>query len=361
MFRLTRYHWRYALLMVLVASTVSPVDAADPAVSSARLYPVAFTSTSQPRAPVLRLPLACVLAEGGCVLARTTDHDPAPAVDQDYRCGPRASNDHDGTDIAVRDMTVAARTAVLAAAAGTVKATRDGMNDLGTRRQPVEALQGQDCGNGVVIDHGNGWETHYCHLRQDSLRVRTGEKVKAGQPLGLVGMSGGSEFPHLHFVVRYQGRSIDPFSGTDGQTACNTTAAPLWNAEALAALPWQPSGFYHAGIASSRPDLTAARDGDYRQMPTADAPALVLWVEILAPRKDDQVHFGITAPDGATVLDQYVTLEKDQAQWFGFAGARPAGDHWPSGSYRAAVSLKQAKDGTVQTLDVPLVIAPAKP
>ena len=41
-------------------------------------------------------------------------------------------------------------------------------------------------GNGVVIDHGGGWISQYSHLRSGSVRVHPGDRVSAGQPLGLV-------------------------------------------------------------------------------------------------------------------------------------------------------------------------------
>lgn len=63
-------------------------------------------------------------------------------------------------------------------------------------------------GNYVVIDHGNGVRTSYCHL--DSLHVEKKEKVQRGQSLGESGNTGRSTGPHLHFVVRVGGKAVDP-------------------------------------------------------------------------------------------------------------------------------------------------------
>lgn len=57
-------------------------------------------------------------------------------------------------------------------------------------------------GNYVVIDHGKGEFSFLGHLRQNSLKVRKGETVRAGQPLGEVGSSGDSTEPHLHYQLR---------------------------------------------------------------------------------------------------------------------------------------------------------------
>lgn len=56
-------------------------------------------------------------------------------------------------------------------------------------------------GNYVVIDHGNGVFSAYAHLKQDSARVRAGDKVRRGQPIAALGNSGSSNFPHLHFQL----------------------------------------------------------------------------------------------------------------------------------------------------------------
>lgn len=60
----------------------------------------------------------------------------------------------------------------------------------------------------VTIDHGRGYYTLYGHLSR--LDVTTGERVTAGQQLGLVGSTGRSTGPHLHYEVRVDSRPVDP-------------------------------------------------------------------------------------------------------------------------------------------------------
>ncbi len=60
----------------------------------------------------------------------------------------------------------------------------------------------------VIIDHGFDYETLYAHLSK--IEVRKGQKVKRGDVIGLVGNSGLSSGPHLHYEVRKGGEQVDP-------------------------------------------------------------------------------------------------------------------------------------------------------
>jgi murein DD-endopeptidase MepM/ murein hydrolase activator NlpD len=52
-----------------------------------------------------------------------------------------------------------------------------------------------------MIDHGNSEYSLYAHLKPGSVRVKVGDRVAAGTPLGKLGSSGNSTEPHLHFQV----------------------------------------------------------------------------------------------------------------------------------------------------------------
>jgi murein DD-endopeptidase MepM/ murein hydrolase activator NlpD len=63
-------------------------------------------------------------------------------------------------------------------------------------------------GNVVILDHGGGLRTLYAHHRENL--VRAGERVRRGQPIGLVGRSGNATGDHLHFEVRWKDGTVDP-------------------------------------------------------------------------------------------------------------------------------------------------------
>jgi murein DD-endopeptidase MepM/ murein hydrolase activator NlpD len=92
---------------------------------------------------------------------------------------------------------------VMAVADGTVIATKDGIpeNVPMSDKRAVPITLDTLPGNLVVMDIGNGRYATYAHLIPKSLRVSVGAKVRRGQVLGLLGNSGNSDAPHLHFHI----------------------------------------------------------------------------------------------------------------------------------------------------------------
>ena len=67
-------------------------------------------------------------------------------------------------------------------------------------------------GQCIMIDHGGGVTTLYGHMIYGSQKVSVGDKVEAGQVIALVGSTGVSSGPHLHFEVREGGTLVDPLN-----------------------------------------------------------------------------------------------------------------------------------------------------
>ena len=167
----------------------------------------------------LALPIKC---QPGltCFFQNYVDHDASDKV-RDYRCGGRSYDGHDGTDIRIRNLEIQRQgVEVLAAAPGRVIGTRNDMEDVSVKTAGKAAIAGKECGNGVVIEHESGWRTQYCHMAKGSVRVKAGDQTTTGQPIGLVGLSGDTEFFHLHFTVRHRGKIVDPFAYGAPENSC---------------------------------------------------------------------------------------------------------------------------------------------
>jgi Peptidase family M23 len=289
----------------------------------------------------LILPIACT-PRTDCWVLKHVDHDPGPGA-RDYMCGALTGGGHKGTDIALRDLSaMAAGVEVRAAAAGVVDALRDDMADVSVDQIGRAAIAGKECGNGIRLAHGDGWTTWYCHLRRGSLMIKQGDRVVAGQPLALVGLSGDTSFPHLHFDVRHRDRPIDPFVGVVPAADCGPGAQSLWAPMVGAALRYQPILLTDAGFATAAPQKEDVRQGWHRlpALPVT-SPALVLWVEAYWVQPGDQVTFRLRRPDGGNVVEHVMELDQDQQRWLGFAGAPRPGTGWPPGTYAGEVTLER--------------------
>lgn len=168
-------------------------------------------------------------------IARTitnyVDHDPGyPDQLQDYNCGTRTYDqengyNHQGTDItsfpfAWRKMDND-EAIVVAAASGTIVLKEDGQFDRSCQLN-------DNPWNAVYVRHPDGSIAWYGHLKAGSLTHKgLGEWVGPGEFLGVMGSSGDSTGPHLHFeLYDSNGQLVDPFAGT-----CNTFNTESWWAE----------------------------------------------------------------------------------------------------------------------------------
>lgn len=308
---------------------------AAPALSLMLAAPSAVLSAE----PVLEVPVDCEMGTV-CSIQNYFDHDPGPGR-LDYACGRLSYDGHDGTDIRVPDIPAMERGVfVVAAAPGVVKGTRDGMPDVDVNRIGRDALRGRHAGNGLVIDHGGGWETQYSHMRRGSISVEKGQVVATGDRLGLVGMSGRAEFPHVEFEVRYNGERVDPFVGRARFRKCGDGRRPIWSQAALQRMAYRPTGLLIAGFATGRPDPEAARLGAYNtDRISTDAEALGFWVEIFGAIQGDVQRIWIEGPDGKLVGMFESVIEESSVIWFMYSGwERPTGG-WIPGAYTGTYAL----------------------
>ena len=307
----------------------------------AAALPAAITAASGTAgsAPVLALPIDCQPGRS-CFVQQLFDHDPGPAA-RDFRCGSRTYDGHDGTDIRLPSLAAMRRgVAVLAAAPGVVLAVRDGEPDHQVA-SPADraAIRGRECGNGVVIAHAGGWQTQYCHMQRGSVTVRQGQSVGTGDRLGLVGVSGDSQFPHVHLSVRQDHRKVDPYAPALGESQCGAGGGrPLWSATAARALAWRGSEVINAGFAGA-PVTMADIDEEQVATPSARATALVFWARAIGLEAGDSVLLRLTGPDGQTLSENATRIDHPMAQWLGLSGRRTPPQGWPAGRYSGTMTI----------------------
>ena len=294
---------------------------------------------------VLEMPVGCVPGRN-CSIQNYVDRDPGPGY-RDYTCGFLSSNGHRGTDFrAPYPVVMGPGVQVLAAAPGIVRAVRDGMPDISIRKTGKEAVKGREAGNAVVVDHGHGWETQYSHLRKGSVTVKKGQRVVTGQVLGLIGMSGMTEFPHLHFEVRRHGLAVDPFVGLTDRDGCGFAEKPLWSKEALKKLSYVPTGLLGAGFTSGRPDPEKARQGKHQaEFLSPLSPAILFWTDVFGLQAGDEADMRILGPAGKVLAAHRDTVKKPLAQRFLYIGKRRKEPLWRTGTYTGEYILRRNTSG----------------
>ena len=169
-------------------------------------------------------PLQCARSSGYeeiSAISNQVDHNPRSGS-LDYNCGSRSYDGHTGTDYFPRPFPWTSMTEdwaqVVAAAPGTIVMKQDGFFDR-------ECSLGARDWNAIYIRHSDGSVTWYGHFKAGSLTDKSaGDEVAAGEFLGIVGSSGNSTGPHLHFEIHdAEGKLVDPFAGS-----CNNTTRESW-------------------------------------------------------------------------------------------------------------------------------------
>ena len=160
------------------------------ALSSLKLYPVAGTLGRDFFIPYF------------------VDLDRSPISERDFLCRDYTFDGHTGHDPYIRsfreqDIGVP----VFAPLDGTVLSVHDGEPDRNTDDNPNAVS------NSIVISHVAGYRTEFMHLKRGSITVAQGDTVRAGQQIALIGSSGQSAAPHLHWEVRVNNEPYEPFAG----------------------------------------------------------------------------------------------------------------------------------------------------
>ena len=295
----------------------------------------------------LLFPVACEIGRT-CEIQRYVDRQAGPGL-LDYRCGRRTGENHTGVDIRLPDMAAQRRGVdVLAAAAGTVFRVRDGVADVAVTSATAAAVNEIGLGNAVVIDHPGGLRTAYGHMARGSVRVKAGDKVAAGQPIGRIGLSGLTEFPHLHFIVQRGDAPVDPFApGPVAPGACARQTG-LWTPQAAAKMPYKAGTLLNVGFSGAAVTMPAIENGQVAPA-TAGSAVITTYARVLEVERGDELELVLKGPGGAVLAQQRVApFPNDKAQYFHMIGRKQPAGGWPKGVYTADIRLHRAGRAVLQ-------------
>jgi len=157
--------------------------------------------------------------------------------------------------------------------------------------------------NFVTLEHKNGVRTIYGHFKKKSIGVKINESVNAGDVLGVVGSSGQSTQPHLHFEVRDKsGTVIDPF------------ALGMWS---IPPVYDTPIGIMDISLHSGLPSLSDAIDPKTDVQVISPGGSLGIGVSLAGGEKNDTVTLRLLDPNGTQHDSRTWKLKKVNRHDFG--------------------------------------------
>lgn len=262
------------------------------------------------------LRLAAGLTDPGYYgISNYIDQNPAfPNLLQDYNCGTRTYDrtngyNHAGTDIFTWPFGQLKQqnneVEIIAAAAGTIIDKNDGSPDHSCAFCTTACLW-----NAVYVQHADGSVAWYGHMKNGSVTTKTiGQTVALGEKLGVVGSSGNSTGPHLHFEVyanAAQTQLIDPWQGT-----CNN--GTLFNAglKWAAQKPYRESMINRIQVGHQAPTMPACPAVETPNASTQFSPGDVVYMTAFYR---DQI---------ANVMSSYSMLQPNGTVWAQWQHASP--------------------------------------
>lgn len=235
------------------------------------------------------------------------DQDAALGPILDWNCGARTYDQHHGTDIFTwpygwlsMDLS---RLQAVAAAPGTILVRADGNADRSCAMSGASA-------NLIVIQHADGSTAIYGHFKNGSVTPKlVGASVATGEYLGIVGSSGSSTGPHLHFEVHdsgtYPGPLLDPYDGT-----CEAlTPGSLWAQQPA----YRQATINHASTGFAAPVIPACpgqeTPNEKRLFVNGDPIYFRAYVRDLTPAFP--LAFAVHRPDGSLYQSTGFTATQD--------------------------------------------------
>lgn len=300
------------------------------------------TEGGQPAHPLFDWPRTSTGSDPGYFgISNFLDHDPDfPDMLEDYDCGDRSYDtdtgyNHKGIDVYSWPFSWlkmdADEVQIIAAAPGVIIGKDDGNFD-------------RNCSftgswNAVYIQHADGSVAWYGHLKKNSLTSKSvGQSVAAGEFLGVMGSSGRSTGPHLHFkIYDSENNLVDPSQG-----ACNSMNADTWWASQR---PYYESGIIKVATHHAPPVFNngcgVAETPNYQQVFAPDQ-TVYLAVYLRDQLAGQQLDLKVFRPDGNLWGEWDFALQAPpdhySTSWWYWTVSFPAGS--PSGVWRWHVSFE---------------------
>lgn len=286
----------------------------------------------------LMFPLVCEAGQA-CFIIGYPDMDKAPDSAKDYACGPATSEADPFLRIGLPDVaTLTLGLFVVAADKGRVIDASDGLPDLVASSKSQIKKGTPVCGNGIVIDHGAGMTTAYCHLKRGSIRVKTGDHVERGQVIANVGQSGVALWPQLGFSIQKNGYAIDPITGGSDAEGCG------FKPRSVLELPeafktYQPAAIVNLGFAigpQTSQNVALGKAERFAQI-APSSPTMTLWGMVVGLKKGDVVKTSLADGRGRIFHQQSLVMDKDKdRQLINFSRQRGYA-YWRAGTYTGEV------------------------
>jgi hypothetical protein len=271
------------------------------------------------------LPVSCIIGTD-CFVQQMPDIDPSSGV-LDPLCGQASYQGHDGWDIRLRSLDdIAQDVPVLAVANGRVARIRDGIADQIYDAEDKARVADRECGNGVLIEHGSGLSSQYCHLKNGSVLVGPRAQVQKGQRIGAIGSSGFAEFPHVHLSTRLDGKLVEPLTGKlleSLKPACGDLSGALFEPAAERALDRPAVAILHSGLADAAPNLPDLVRKGAPPLAKARHNLTVAWLWAINVEEGHRFRFKLVGPD-ETVLIEHTTdaLAKRKSNYLAYVGRK---------------------------------------
>lgn len=320
----------------------------------ASLFILVFLAFGVPTASAspLMFPLVCEAGQG-CFVIGYPDVDKTPDSAKDYACGPATHESDPFLRIGLPDVaTLTLGMFVVAADKGRVIDATDGLSDTVAASKAQIKKGTSVCGNGVVIDHGRGLTTAYCHLRRGSIRVKNGDVVEKGQVIASAGQSGVALWPQLAFSIQKNGYTIDPITGGSPAEGCG------FKARDVVELPevfktYQPAAIVNLGFSigpQTSQNVALGKAERFAQI-APSSPSITLWGMIVGLKKGDTVKTTLADGRGRIFHQQNLVMDQDRERQLINFGRQRGYAYWRAGTYSGEVVVTRsinAKDYTIR-------------